>query len=111
MRSRAAPAYRAGLVGEVARAVRPVVEPVDLLEVLDGLQLGLAVRARARLALVTGYRLEGVQNDLLEHIRSALRDSGLQADRLELEITETVLIEQNDAGSVIEGVQPAGFLV
>src|SRR5205814_466722 len=60
MRSRAAPAYRAGLVGEVARAVRPVVEPVDLLEVLDGLQLGLAVRARARLALVTGYRLEGV---------------------------------------------------
>ena len=36
------------------------------------------------------------QSDLIDTLRSALRDSGLAPERLELEITETVLIENNE---------------
>ncbi len=36
------------------------------------------------------------QSDLIDNLRSALRDSGLAPERLELEITETVLIENNE---------------
>src|SRR5690349_10827206 len=44
----------------------------DLLEVLDRLELGLAVRARARLALVFRHRFEGVRNDLFEQLPERL---------------------------------------
>jgi EAL domain-containing protein (putative c-di-GMP-specific phosphodiesterase class I) len=39
------------------------------------------------------------QPDLVEVVASALRDSGLAAHRLELEITESVLIQQPDAAA------------
>jgi EAL domain-containing protein (putative c-di-GMP-specific phosphodiesterase class I) len=39
------------------------------------------------------------QPDLVQVVQSALRDSGLAPDRLELEITESVLIQQPDAAA------------
>src|SRR5690606_22026618 len=39
------------------------------------------------------------QPDLVQVVRSALRDSGLAPERLELEITESVLIQQPDAAA------------
>src|SRR5215475_13278460 len=60
------------LPGELARGMRLVIQSVDLLEVLDRRQGGAAVRARARLALIPGYRLERVQHDLLQQLAERL---------------------------------------
>src|SRR5438105_2020459 len=58
---------RAGaLVLEPAEGVHVVVHAVDSLEVSDGSQRPLAVRARRHLTLFAGYRLERMQDDLLE---------------------------------------------
>ncbi len=46
--------------------------------------------------------------DILETVQSALRESGLQASALELEITESVIMQADDAISALESLSALG---
>jgi EAL domain-containing protein (putative c-di-GMP-specific phosphodiesterase class I) len=52
------------------------------------------------------------ESSLLDMLRSVLRETGLAATRLELEITETVLIEKNEANlAVLQQLKSLGAAV
>ena len=91
----------------------PVAERSELIEVIGRFVLGRACRWASRWERVSGRLLSHIAVNvsarqlrgatLVDDVRSALEESGLAAEKLVLEITESMLIDERDA--VIERLE------
>ncbi|MCP1199933.1 bifunctional diguanylate cyclase/phosphodiesterase [Notoacmeibacter sp. MSK16QG-6] len=82
----------------------PVAEELRLMPKMGACILERACRTAATwpddLQLAVNLSVQQFEKDLVETVRTALSRSGLRADRLELEITESMFIHDHDVASV-----------
>ncbi|MBR3634752.1 MAG: EAL domain-containing protein [Lachnospiraceae bacterium] len=98
----------------------PVAEKVGLIDMVDGTVFKKAADFFGRLMNKTNADLtlsinasvrHLMKNDFIEEIQDLLKTSGIPADRLEIEITESIMIDSEKALQRIEEIKKTGVQI